>query len=137
LLQLEPSAPSYHELPQRLPHPHHATNKNTFPTARSSPVWTSPGGARPSQTGLIADHIATLDFAAPRFTMSRLTMYGHPLGTCIALCLLAPRKGVLYTAIAVHGLVLESAFTSVPDIAPRAHAERWLSYRYLGLFVRA
>jgi hypothetical protein len=36
----------------------------------------------------------------------------------------------------VHGLVLENAFTSVPDMLRVLYPQRWLPYRYLGPFVQ-
>ncbi|KAH9978356.1 hypothetical protein BJV74DRAFT_780759 [Russula compacta] len=39
-------------------------------------------------------------------------------------------------APAIHGLVLENAFTSVPDMLRALYPQRWLPYRYLGPFVR-
>ena len=36
----------------------------------------------------------------------------------------------------MHGLVLENAFTSVPDMLRVLYPQRWLPYRYLGPFVR-
>lgn len=103
------------------------------PAPRS--YWTSSGASRPTQAGLIADYSAALAFAASRFPTSCLTIYGHSLGASIALCLLAHRNGVP-NASAVHGLVLENAFTSVPDMLRVLYPQRWLPYRYLGPFVR-
>ena len=104
------------------------------PAPRS--YWTS-SAARPTQAGLTADYTAALAFAASRFPASHLTIYGHSLGASIALCLLAPQKGApTAAAAAVHGLVLENAFTSVPDMLRALYPQRWLPYRYLGPFVR-
>jgi pimeloyl-ACP methyl ester carboxylesterase len=104
------------------------------PAPRS--YWTSTN-ARPTQAGLIADYTAALAFAASRFPTSRLTIYGHSLGASIALCLLARRKGAAVVgAVELHGLVLENAFTSVPDMLRALYPQRWLPYRYLGPFVR-
>ncbi len=115
------------------------------PASRS--YWTSTA-ARPTQAGLIADHAAALAFAASRFPTSYLTLYGHSLGASAALCLLAAREhvgncasGVAAAAdtqvgsCGVHGLVLENAFTSVPDMLRALYPQRWLPYRYLGPFV--
>jgi hypothetical protein len=52
----------------------------------------------------------------PRFPMLRLTIYCHSLGASTAFSLLEPRKGVPNAAAAVYGLVLETAFTIVPDM---------------------
>jgi uncharacterized protein len=104
------------------------------PAPRS--YWTS-SAARPTQAGLTADYAATLAFAASRFPTSRLTIYGHSLGASIALCLLASHAGVPNAAptAAVHGLVVENAFTSVPDMVRTLYPQAWLPYRYLGPFV--
>jgi uncharacterized protein len=103
------------------------------PAPRS--YWTSSGAARPTQAGLTADYNAALAFAASRFPTSRLTIYGHSLGASIALCLLAPHTDVSKVAAVVHGLVLENAFTSVPDMLRVLYPQRLLPYRYLGPFV--
>ncbi|KAH9979847.1 Alpha/Beta hydrolase protein [Lactifluus volemus] len=104
------------------------------PAPRS--YWTS-SAARPTQSGLIADYTAALAFTAKRFPASHLIIYGHSLGASIALCLLAPSlKGEPTSSVAVHGLVLENAFTSVPDMLRALYPQRWLPYRYLGPFVR-
>ncbi|KAH9053973.1 Alpha/Beta hydrolase protein [Lactarius deliciosus] len=99
------------------------------PAPRS--YWTSTG-ARPTQAGLIADHAAALAFATSRFPTSHLTLYGHSLGASAALCLLG-NDGA--PGVGVHGLVLENAFTSVPDMLRALYPQRWLPYRYLGPFV--
>ena len=104
------------------------------PAPRS--YWTS-SAARPTQAGLTADYTAALAFATSRFPTSRLTIYGHSLGASVALCLLASRQDLPNaTPAAVHGLVLENAFTSVPDMVRALYPQRWLPYRYLGPFVR-
>jgi pimeloyl-ACP methyl ester carboxylesterase len=103
------------------------------PAPRS--YWTSSGAARPTQAGLITDYTAALAFAASRFPTSRLTIYGHSLGASIALCLLVPQTDVAKAAAVVHGLVLENAFTSVPDMLRVLYPQRLLPYRYLGPFV--
>ena len=113
------------------------------PAPRS--YWTS-SVARPTQAGLTADYAAALAFATSRFPTSRLTIYGHSLGASIALCLLASSShhkledngvpnATTPAAAAVHGLVLENAFTSVPDMLHALYPQRWLPYRYLGPFV--
>ena len=103
------------------------------PAPRS--YWTSSGAARPTQAGLTADYTAALAFAASRFPTSRLTIYGHSLGASIALCLLASHTDVSKAAAVVHGLVLENAFTSVPDMLRVLYPQRLLPYHYLGPFV--
>ncbi|KAI0299670.1 Alpha/Beta hydrolase protein [Multifurca ochricompacta] len=108
------------------------------PAPRS--YWTSTR-ARPTQAGLIADYTAALAFAANRFPKSRLTIYGHSLGASIALCLLSnpgpgPGSPPISIPATVHGLVLENAFTSVPDMLRALYPNRWLPYQYLGPFVR-
>ena len=103
------------------------------PAPRS--YWTSTA-ARPTQAGLIADHTAALAFATSRFPTSFLTLYGHSLGASAALCLLAAHEHESAGICDVHGLVLENAFTSVPDMLRALYPQRWLPYRYLDPFVR-
>jgi len=103
------------------------------PAPRS--YWTS-STTPPTQVGLTADYTAALAFAAERFPTSHLTIYGHSLGASIALCILSSLKVGPISSIAVHGLVLENAFTSVPDMLRVVFPQRWLPFRYLGRFVR-
>ena len=103
------------------------------PAPRS--YWTSTA-ARPTQAGLIADHAASLAFSASRFPTSFLTLYGHSLGASAALCLLAAHEHEHAVSCDVHSLVLENAFTSVPDMLRALYPQRWLPYHYLGPFVR-
>jgi pimeloyl-ACP methyl ester carboxylesterase len=94
------------------------------PAPRS--YWTSSDAARPTQAGLTADYTAALAFAASRFPTSRLTIYGHSLGASIALCLLASHTDVSKAAAMVHGLVLENAFSNMPDMLRVLYPQRWL-----------
>ncbi|KAI9509482.1 Alpha/Beta hydrolase protein [Russula earlei] len=103
------------------------------PAPRS--YWTS-SAATPTQAGLTADYAAALAFASSFFPTSRLTIYGHSLGASIALCLLSSHQCLQNSTATVHGLVLENAFTSVPEMLRALYPQRWLPYRYLGPFVR-
>jgi fermentation-respiration switch protein FrsA (DUF1100 family) len=75
----------------------------------------------PSEAGLIADAIATHDFAAARYPSDRIALWGESLGTGVAVALAAQRP--------VARLVLESPFTSIADIAAAVYwfaPVRWL-----------
>jgi fermentation-respiration switch protein FrsA (DUF1100 family) len=64
----------------------------------------------PSEAGLYADAAAALDFLAREGVMpNRLVLYGESLGSGVAVNLAAQRE--------VAGLVLESPFTSVAEVA--------------------
>ena len=64
----------------------------------------------PSESGLIADGAAALDFlSGAGITPDRLVIYGESLGSGIAVPLAAQRE--------VAGLILEAPFTSVAEVA--------------------
>ena len=64
----------------------------------------------PTETGLLADGAAALDFlAADGIASSRLVVYGESLGSGVAVQLATHRE--------VGGLILEAPFTSVAEVA--------------------
>lgn len=63
----------------------------------------------PSETGFHLDADAAYEFAARRVPSDRIVLWGHSLGTGVAVQLAAERK--------VKALILEAAYTSVADIA--------------------
>ncbi|MBV9201497.1 MAG: alpha/beta hydrolase [Alphaproteobacteria bacterium] len=64
----------------------------------------------PTETGLLADGAAALDFlAADGIASGRLVIYGESLGSGVAVQLAANRE--------VGGLILEAPFTSVAEVA--------------------
>jgi pimeloyl-ACP methyl ester carboxylesterase len=68
------------------------------------------------------------------YPRSPVILYGHSMGGSIAVKLLA----ALPTPAPepqVQGLVLENAFTSIPDMVRTVYPSRWLPYYYLGPFV--
>jgi uncharacterized protein len=79
----------------------------------------SPGS--PSEAGLHADARAAHDWLAARVDPARIVVYGESLGG-------GPACELAATA-PVGGLVLQSAFTSVPDMAARVVP--WLPGRWL------
>lgn len=64
----------------------------------------------PSETGLVADGAAALDFLGGEgITPNRLVVYGESLGSGVAVALAAQRE--------VASLILEAPFTSVAEVA--------------------
>jgi fermentation-respiration switch protein FrsA (DUF1100 family) len=65
---------------------------------------------KPSEAGLLADGLATLEFLdAQEITSNRLVIYGESLGSGVAVPLAAQRE--------IAGLILEAPFTSVAEVA--------------------
>jgi fermentation-respiration switch protein FrsA (DUF1100 family) len=76
---------------------------------------------RPTETGLIADALAAYDFAAARYPVERIVLWGESLGTGVAVALAAERP--------VARVLLESPFTSAVDVGAAAYPiipVRWL-----------
>jgi uncharacterized protein len=76
---------------------------------------------RPSEAGLIADAVAAYAFAAARYPVERIVLWGESLGTGVAVALAAERP--------VGRVLLESPFTSAADVALAAYPiipVRWL-----------
>lgn len=76
---------------------------------------------RPSEAGLIADAVAAYDFAAARYPVERIVLWGESLGAGVAVALAAERP--------VARVLLESPFTSAADVATAAYPiipVRWL-----------
>ena len=62
----------------------------------------------PTETGLIADATAAYEFAAARYPVERIVLFGESLGTGVAIALAAERK--------VARIILQAPFTSAADI---------------------
>lgn len=81
-------------------------------------------GGTPSEAGLYAD--ATAAYRYLRDTLGvlpgRIVVYGHSLGSGVAV--------ELATRVEAAGLILEGAFTSVPDRAAEVYP--WLPVRWIG-----
>jgi fermentation-respiration switch protein FrsA (DUF1100 family) len=76
----------------------------------------------PSETGLIADAAAAYTFAAARYPVGRIVLWGESLGTAVAVALAAEHE--------VAALILESPFTSIVDVAASIYPfapVRWLT----------
>ncbi|CUA70448.1 hypothetical protein RSOLAG22IIIB_04186 [Rhizoctonia solani] len=88
----------------------------------------------PSESGLLSDYTAVLDWISTAYPNSPVVLYGHSIGGSIAVKLLASS---LPDALAsrVRGLVLENAFTSIPAMVRAVYPSKWLPYYYLGPFV--
>ena len=76
---------------------------------------------RPTETGLISDGIAAYDFAAARYPMRNIVLWGESLGTAVAVAVAAERE--------VGGVILDASFTSIADVGAAAYPfapVRWL-----------
>ena len=76
---------------------------------------------RPTEIGLIEDGYAAHAFAAARYPVSRIALWGESLGSGVAIALAAEKP--------VGRIVLESPFTSIADIAAQIYwflPVRWL-----------
>lgn len=76
---------------------------------------------RPSEQGLIRDAVAAYEFAAARYPVHRIVLWGESLGTAVAVALAATYE--------VAGLVLDAPFTSAADVGAAAYPfvpVRWL-----------
>ena len=62
----------------------------------------------PTEDGLIADAVATYEFAAARYPAERIVLWGELLGTGVAIALATDRKA--------SRIVLEAPFTSAADV---------------------
>ncbi|KAG9119821.1 hypothetical protein FRC07_004962 [Ceratobasidium sp. 392] len=96
--------------------------------------WKSRNKA-PSEPGFLSDYGATLDWISSSYPTSPIVLYGHSLGGSIAVKLLGSIDTALTPSPRVEGLVIENAFTSVPDMVRSLYPSRWLPYYYLGPFV--
>lgn len=63
---------------------------------------------KPSEAGLLLDAVAAYDFAAARYPVKRLVLWGESLGTAVAVALAAEHD--------VGGLMLDAPFTSAADV---------------------
>ena len=68
---------------------------------------------KPTEDGLIRDALAAYDFAAARYPVKRLVLWGESLGTAVAIALAAER--------AVGGVMLDAPFTSAADVGANAY----------------
>jgi len=67
----------------------------------------------PTEDGLIADAVATYEFAAARYPVERIVLWGESLGSGVAIALATDRKA--------SRIVLEAPFTSAADVGVRAY----------------
>jgi fermentation-respiration switch protein FrsA (DUF1100 family) len=76
---------------------------------------------QPTETGLITDAHAAYAFAAARYPVSRIALWGESLGSGVAIALATEKP--------VGRIVLESPFTSIADVAAQIYwflPVRWL-----------
>jgi pimeloyl-ACP methyl ester carboxylesterase len=96
--------------------------------------WLSNG--RPSQTGLEKDALAVLEWLRNRSPDQDLNvvLLGHSLGAGVA-CYTAANNP--YSNVKIRGVILETPFTSVPDMFRTLYPQKWLPYYYLTPFLRS
>jgi pimeloyl-ACP methyl ester carboxylesterase len=85
---------------------------------------------RPTESGLVQDAHAILDFTRQTFPDRPIFVYGHSLGGALAVRLAAEDCGKPPLA----GLLLENTFTSMEALV-RALFPRWLPYGILARYV--
>ncbi|KAG9093305.1 hypothetical protein FS749_014642 [Ceratobasidium sp. UAMH 11750] len=96
--------------------------------------WKSTNKA-PSEYGFMADYGAALDWISSSYPGSPIVLYGHSIGGSVAIRLLDSLDASPTSSPRVKGLVVENAFTSVPDMVRSLYPSRWLPYYYLGPLV--
>jgi uncharacterized protein len=96
--------------------------------------WLSNG--RPSQNGLEKDAMAVLEWLRSRSPDRDLNvvLLGHSLGAGVA-CYAAAHNPC--SNVKIRGVVLETPFTSVPDMLRTLYPQKWLPYHYLTPFLRS
>lgn len=78
---------------------------------------------KPTEQGLLQDGAAAYDFAAARYSPSRIVPWGYSLGSGVAVALASARP--------VGAVVLEAPYTSIVDVAASAYPlfpVRWLMH---------
>jgi len=82
-------------------------------TGLLAPSYRGYGGStgQPTETGLHRDAAAAYAFAAARYSPQRIAVWGHSIGTGVAVALAAERP--------IARLILEAPFTSTADLAAR------------------
>lgn len=95
----------------------------------------------PSEAGFLSDYAAVLEWISTTYPRSPVVLYGHSIGGSVAVKLLGslpahassnPNPAPEALGSRVRGLVLENAFTSIPDMVRTLYPSKWLPYYYLG-----
>jgi acetyl esterase/lipase len=117
------------------------TIKHTIVAVSYRGYWTSRG--RASQSGLELDAEAALQFVVDHFSSTtqdlRIVIWGQSIGSGIATIAAARYMESLKSSMRqgppLRGLILETPFTSVNDMLVALYPQKWLPYRYLGIFL--
>ncbi|KAG8744451.1 hypothetical protein FRC10_010121 [Ceratobasidium sp. 414] len=83
----------------------------------------------------MSDYGSALDWISSSYPSSPIVLYGHSIGGSIAVKLLDSLDATRTSSPRVEGLVIENAFTSVPDMVRSLYPSRWLPYYHLGPLV--
>lgn len=123
-----------------------ASSRLTILAVAPRSFWKSTRRA-PTQAGILQDYRDILHYTLRRWPNATITLYGHSLGGSAAACLLSKLHDVARcpplesNAVGqqsapsydrVRGLILENAFTSIPDMVRELYPSRWLPYYHLG-----
>lgn len=85
---------------------------------------------RPNERGLLDDYAQVVQFVSTRWPHEPIFLLGHSLGASISVCLTSKMEDHPN----ICGLVLENAFSSIPDMVRALYPSRWLPYHYLAPF---
>ncbi|KAI0344482.1 hypothetical protein BDW22DRAFT_1471872 [Trametopsis cervina] len=86
----------------------------------------------PTEQGILTDYLCALKYTSRRFPLSPIILYGHSLGGAAAVCLAHGINSADFPN--VTGMILENPFASIPGMVQAIYPQRWLPYRYLGVF---
>jgi len=79
---------------------------------------------------LLDDYAQVVQFVSTRWPDEPIFLLGHSLGASISVCLTSKMEDHPN----ICGLVLENAFSSIPDMVHALYPSRWLPYHYLARF---
>jgi uncharacterized protein len=117
--------------------------KHTIVAVSYRGYWTSQG--RANQGGLELDAEMALEFVAEHFSSTtsdlRIVIWGQSIGASLATIAAArymnrSRGAPPGRRPPLWGLILETPFTSVNEMLIALYPQKWLPYRYLGIFLR-
>ncbi|KAL1992627.1 hypothetical protein VTN49DRAFT_4659 [Thermomyces lanuginosus] len=105
--------------------------------------WKSAG--KPTAKGIARDASAALRWTLQRYAhgneRAKIVLWGQSIGAGVATNLVAEFLESQHpsdnTEAVIHGIVMETPFTSLKDLLVAFYPQRWLPYRYLTPFLRS